>query len=116
MGRFEKYAHPGTCAVCGRESDVVVCCSIFGATSYAYCKDCFDNYLEPYNAMVAYISCAGVFPDDINEEYQRMCRHILNGLGISEEKFIEDVKKMHDDIAELDRELEEFYYDGKDDF
>lgn len=100
MSRFEKYAHAGTCDVCGKKTDVIVCASVFGPISYAYCRDCFDNYLEPYHAMVAYISCAGYFPDEINEEYQKLCRHILNGLGILEEKFIEDVKKaVEDEIA-----------------
>lgn len=104
MGRFEKHASLGICDVCGKETDVIVCASAFGPISYAYCKDCFNNYLEPYDGMVAYISCAGLFPDDINEEYQNLCRHILKGLGISEEKFIEDVKKANDDFYEFVKE------------
>ena len=116
MGRFEKFANHGTCDVCGKDTDVVVCSSAFGATCYAYCRDCFNNYLEPYGAMVVYISCAGNFPDDINEEYQRLCRHILKGLGISEEKFIEDVKRAQEDYAELNAYLEGKYYDEEDDF
>ena len=43
--------------------------------------------------MVAYISCAGRFPKDINETYQKHCRRILEGLNISEEQFIKDVDK-----------------------
>lgn len=100
MNRFEKYARPGTCDVCGKKTDVVVCCSAFGAISYTYCKDCFDNGLEPYDAMVSYIGCAGFFPDDINMTYQKLCRDILKGLNISEEKFIEDVKKANEAIYE----------------
>jgi hypothetical protein len=114
--RFEEYARPGVCAVCGKEADVIVCTSPFGATSYAYCKNCFDNYLEPYYAMVDYISCAGVFPDDINEEYRQLCRHNLKGLGISEEKFIEDVKKAINDYSEYYASLDGDFYDEKDDF
>lgn len=101
MSEFKTYAYPGTCSVCGKKTDVVVCSSVFGATSYAYCEHCLSNYLEPYDAMVSYISCAGLFPDDINPQYQQLCRHILNGLGISEEKFIEDVKKASDDFYEF---------------
>ena len=104
MSDFKKVSHKGVCAVCGKETDVVVCASAFGATSYAYCEHCCSNYLEPYDAMVAYIGCAGYFPDDINEQYQKLCRHILNGLGISEEKFIEDVKKENDDFYEFAKE------------
>ena len=116
MGRFEKYAHQGTCDVCGKKTDVIVCASAFGAISFAYCRDCFDNYLEPYNAMVAYISCAGRFPDEINEQYQKLCRHILNGLGISEEKFIEDVNKAIADYEDYYKSLGGGFYDEKDDF
>lgn len=104
MGEFKKYAFPGTCNVCGKNTDVVVCASAFGATSYAYCEHCLSNDLEPYDAMVDYIGCAGLFPDDINEPYQKLCRHILKGLGISEEKFIEDVKKASDDFYEFAQE------------
>lgn len=106
MSEFQKYAHPGTCNVCGKDADVVVCASVFGATSYAYCEECLSNYLEPYDAMVSYISCAGLFPDDINEEYQNLCRHVLKGLGISEEKFIEDVKRLNEEIDAMYAEYE----------
>ena len=27
MGEFKKYSFPGTCSVCGKETDVVVCAS-----------------------------------------------------------------------------------------
>lgn len=104
--KFEEYAHFGFCDVCGKHTNVVVCASAFGGVSYAYCQDCLSNYLEPYDAMVAYISCAGLFPDDINEAYQELCRHILKGLGISEEKFIEDVKKTNEDFYEFMNEQE----------
>lgn len=106
MSKFEKYSFPGTCSVCGKQTDVVVCASAFGATSYAYCEHCLSSDLEPYDAMVDYISCAGLFPDDINPQYQKLCRHILKGLGISEEKFIEDVKKASDDFYEFAKEQE----------
>lgn len=101
MSKFKEHSHPGTCSVCGKNTDVVVCASAFGATSYAYCEHCLSNYLEPYDAMVDYIGCAGYFPDDINEEYQKLCRHILNCLDISEEKFIEDVKNANDAFYEF---------------
>ena len=104
MSDFKSMSHKGVCSVCGKETDVIVCASAFGATSYAYCEHCCSNYLEPYDAMVSYIGCAGYFPDDINEQYQKLCRHILQGLGISEEKFIEDVKKENDDFYEFAKE------------
>ena len=97
---FEDYKLPGKCDVCGKETDIVVCASSMGPISYGYCKECLNKSLEPYSAMVAYISCAGRFPDDINEYYQRHCRNILKGLNVSEEQFIKDVdeaiKEMHE--------------------
>jgi hypothetical protein len=90
----------GKCAVCGKETEVIVCCSAFGAVSYAYCNHCLINHLEPYDAMVADIACAGRFPDDINQQYQELCRHILNELGISETQFISDVDKTIKDMDE----------------
>lgn len=116
MYEFKKYARTGTCDVCGKQTDVIVCCSAFGAISYAYCEDCFNNRLEPYYAMVNYISCAGLFPEDINEEYQALCRHILKGLGISEEKFIADVDAARSDYMDFCDMREETYYDEKDYF
>lgn len=111
MGKFEKYSFPGTCAVCGKSTDVVVCASAFGATTYAYCERCLSNDLEPYHAMVDYISCAGLFPDDINPQYQNLCRHILKGLGISEEQFVEDVRRVSDDFGELNELLDDRFDD-----
>jgi hypothetical protein len=89
-----------TCDVCGKENtEIYVCASTMGAVSFGYCSDCLSKGLEPYDAMVAYIACAGRFPDDINEMYQRQVRRILKWLKISEEKFIEDVNKA---ITEMD--------------
>lgn len=90
---FKDYSSKGECDVCGKVSDIVVCGSTMGACSFAYCEECFNKKLEPYWAMVAYISCAGRFPEDVNECYQEHCRHILSGLNISEEQFIKDIDK-----------------------
>ena len=90
---FEDYCADGTCDVCGKRDKVVVCASTMGACSFAYCEKCFDKQLEPYGAMVAYISCAGHFPEDVNEGYRELVRHILGGLGKTEEQFIADVDK-----------------------
>lgn len=88
------------CDVCGKETEVFVCASSMGAVSWAYCANCLKAGLEPYYSMVAYIACAGRFPDDINKEYQEHCRHILKGLGISEEQFVIDVDKAIKDMED----------------
>lgn len=97
---FKDISIPGKCDICGKEADVAVCCSVFGAFSYAHCEDCLKNGLEPYEVMVNYIANAGRFPDDINEVYQKICRDILRKLDISEEQFVADVNKAIDDEYE----------------
>ena len=111
-----KISRPGICDVCGHEANVVVCASAFGAISHAYCKHCLSNYLEPYGTMVSYISCAGEFPDDINEDYQRLCRHILKELDIPEDKFIADVKQANEDMEEWASSFFELDEDDLEDF
>ena len=94
------------CDVCGKEVEkIYVCASTMGAISFGYCEECLSQGLEPYPAMVAYISCAVKFPEDINEQYQRHVRGILYGLNISEEQFIQDVDKS---IKEMDE-----YYNNR---
>mgnify|MGYP003310242041 CR=1 FL=1 len=88
---FDKLSNKGKCDVCGREDKVVPAASIFGATTFVYCKKCLDLGVEPYDAMVDYIACAGHFPDDVNVTYQVVCREILRRLDIPEEQFIKDV-------------------------
>ena len=91
-----------TCDVCGKEGEIIVCASSMGAISFGYCIDCFNKGLEPYWAMVAYISGAGKFPEDINQAYQNLVREILKGLNISEEQFIKDVNEFIQKIENID--------------
>lgn len=87
-----------TCDVCGKETeDIVVCSSSFGPFSIAVCKDCLAQGKECYSDMVSYIACAGHFPRDINDVYQKEVRRQLILHGISEEQFIADVEKEIDE-------------------
>lgn len=88
---FEEHCSIGNCDVCGKSGQVVVCCSTMGAISLAYCKDCFENGIEPYSMMVSYISGSGHFPEDINEKYRKIVRNSLIRLSKTEEEFIKDV-------------------------
>ena len=90
------------CDVCGKESKIFVACSAYGPISFAYCEDCASNGREPYSAIVAYIACAGHFPEDINEAYQKDVRRQLVLHGVSEEQFIQDVE---DCIKEMSYEI-----------
>ena len=49
------------CDVCGKHEAVQIACSAYGATSYAVCPECLSKGLEPYDAVVSYIACAGHF-------------------------------------------------------
>ena len=93
MAAFDTICYPGRCQVCGKETDVAVFSSTMGAISFAYCKDCAENGYEPYGVMVSYISCAGSWPDDINEEYQEIVRNNLRFFGKTEEEFSNDVER-----------------------
>ncbi len=79
------------CDVCGRQVPVRVACSAYGPISFGYCEDCLSKNLEPYSAVVAYIACAGRFPDEINEAYQHDVRRMLPLWNKTEEEFIRDV-------------------------
>ncbi len=92
------------CDVCGKiNSEYVVCGSKFGPMSFCYCSDCFKEGKEPYDTIVAYIACAGHFPEDINEEYQKEVRRQLVLHNKTEEEFIKDVdnfiNKLMEDIV-----------------
>lgn len=50
--------------------------------------------LEPYGGVVAYIACAGRFPEEINEVYRADVRRMLPLWGKTEEEFIRDVDEM----------------------
>lgn len=81
------------CDVCGNPARVVAA-SAYGATSYAFCDDCLEKGLEPYSGVVAYIACAGYFPEDIDEVYRADVRRMLPLWGKTEEEFIRDVDEM----------------------
>lgn len=81
------------CDICGKEANCTVAASAFGPISFDYCDECLHRGKEPYRAVVAYIACAGHFPDDINELYQDAVRRQLKLHNVSEEDFINDVEE-----------------------
>lgn len=85
------------CDVCGKPARIVAA-SAYGPISYAFCDDCLEKGLEPYKGVVAYIACAGHFPDDINEEYRADVRRMLPLWGKTEEEFIKDVEKVIEEL------------------
>lgn len=75
------------CACCGVEAECLVCCSAFGSFSFAACEHCIEVGKEPYRNIVAYISAAGHWPDDINAVYQSEVRRQLRLHDIPEVVF-----------------------------
>lgn len=86
------------CDICGNPNVVGVYSCGFGPMSAAYCQHCLDNRLAPYNIMVAYISCAGLYPEDINAGFIEQIQRILPQLGKTEEEFKQDVKKSYEEM------------------
>lgn len=82
------------CAGCGAKNvEGRVAASAFGAFSEAFCDKCLASGRDSYSLMVNYIACAGCWPDDINEEYQKFVRQQLELHGKTEQEFIEDLTK-----------------------
>lgn len=104
----------GKCAVCGRETEVVVACSSCGATSYSYCQVCLNNGLEPYDALVG----MGLYFNDLSDSYkQKIMLPSLKFHGKTPAEFDADVQKLDDDYydwlqhqdecVELESEMEQ---------
>jgi hypothetical protein len=66
---------------------------MFGATSFALCDKCLREGREDYRNMVNYISCAGHWPQDINDIYQAEVRRQLKLHGVPEEVFKFEVER-----------------------
>lgn len=100
------------CAGCKKAEGITVVCSMFGATSFALCDKCLKEGREDYRNMVNYISCAGHWPQDINDLYQEEVRRQLKLHNKTEEEFRNDVEEA---IAEEQAAMIE-YYKGKVEF
>ena len=100
------------CAGCKKAEGITVVCSMFGATSFALCDKCLKEGREDYRNMVNYISCAGHWPQDINDIYQEEVRRQLKLYNKAEEEFRNDVEEA---IAVEQAAMIE-YYEGKVEF
>ena len=89
----EKHVQTGICAVCGKHGEVFTAASACGAITLAYCSDCLSSGAEPWGALAEYISLAGIYPDDINEQYREIVRDTCARLGKTEQEFAEAVKE-----------------------
>lgn len=96
------------CDSCGAVvQNINVVASAFGPITIGVCNDCLTTCKEPYHLMVSYISCAGRFPDDINDIYKREVRRQLKLHNKSEEEFIADVDKAIKEEMEFFKDYDE---------
>lgn len=89
----------GKCDVCGKEdANSVVMASKYGPVSLCYCHECAANGYEPYNIIVAYISCVvrNGLEDLKNEAYREDIKKQLKFLGKTEAEFNADCAKLYD--------------------
>lgn len=101
----------GKCDVCGKTTKTIVVCSSCGGISFAYCDDCFNKGLEPYDALVG----MGLYSDEVSKSYkQKILLPSLKFYGKTLEEFDADVKKLDDDYYDWlqhqddESEVEEF--------
>lgn len=105
----------GKCDVCGKETETYVVCSTCGAISFAYCQECLDNGIEPYDALVG----MRLYCSDISNKYKNeILFPSLRFHGKTPEEFDADVNKMDDDYAEWvnnynDDNIDGGEFDGK---
>lgn len=84
----------GKCDVCGKETETFIACSSCGGISFAYCGECLNKGLEPYDALVG----MGLYFDEISEEYkEQILLPSLKFYGKTPSEFDKDVDKDLDD-------------------
>jgi hypothetical protein len=87
------------CEACGAKNvKGAVACSLFGSYSGSWCEKCLREGRDSYSQMVSYISCAGPWPDGINESFQEEVRRQLKLHNKTEEEFKRDLDKMLEDF------------------
>ena len=89
---FEQYATDGTCSVCGKGAQVVVCAIPMIPCSDSFCKDCLTAGAIPYWAAVANTACIGGI-ENANEAWKAIVQATLKHLGKTKEQFKLDVQK-----------------------
>lgn len=111
--KFNELKYNGQCDCCGKETDVIEVSGNFGPLTYSVCYDCLEKELQPYNYMVAYISEAGNYPEDISKTYVKLIRDILIKYGKTEEEFKYDIKIMQLTSIEILQEIVSLVGSGK---
>jgi hypothetical protein len=87
------------CDCCGKPA-IEVAGSTMGAVSFAYCKECIKNGIEPYWAIISYIFCGCKTFDDMNDTYKEIVRKNLDFYGKTIEEFNQDLKKENEMMME----------------
>lgn len=87
----------GKCEVCGKEAETFVASSSCGAISFAYCRECLSQGIEPYDALLG----MGLYYADIGKSFkEQILLPSLKFHGKTPEEFDVDVKKSNDEYLE----------------
>lgn len=101
---FTDMARHGVCEVCGKEAPIVVAASTLGACSNAYCEECLNEGLEPYNDIVGTVWCVGW--DNLAVWAKDKIERTLKKLGKTKEDILADVeateKRFNDDMRKME--------------
>lgn len=95
---FNQIAKPGKCEVCGAEKPIVVLSSSFGACSCAYCKECYNFNLEPYDLCVSTVWSCGW--QNMSERAKNTVEKSLIKIGKTFDEMMKDVKKIDQDYLD----------------
>lgn len=95
------------CQVCNKNDSIGVAAMPGVPISHAYCRECLEAGAHPYSTVVANTSCIGSL-DESTEWWRQLVADTLKHLGISEEKFRQDVQ------ADLDA-MDEYFEKEKGD-
>lgn len=86
------------CDVCGANTETFVCCSACGGMSFAYCEECLKAGAEPWGVLIDYISIAGHYPEDINEDFREIVRNTCKRCGKTESEFAKLANELYNNF------------------
>lgn len=86
--------HKGKCQVCGKETEVAECESVFGTEiKFWYCEDCMIAGAEPYHDLVTYICGLDCDEDNLTDDFKEIVGASVEAAGKNASQFWKDVER-----------------------